>query len=238
MDVVHVFLHCFPALFMVCLSWVLRRWPPSEFNQAYGYRTRRSLESPEAWTYAQRRSTELMRRWTWWMAIWTPLVGWRWGIESGILITHGLMTFGVLLPLFCVERELKAGFPYTENGGVSVWAWGFTAFLLCSVFMPITHSGSEPEREVKGTLESLTWSTRSEDVFLRIRGDECGYYINRGLGMGVDTLAWKSHLVGRELILQVVNRPAGLNWFGAVGPVRGVILGQDTIYRTGVVRNP
>ena len=89
-----------------------------------------------------------------------------------------------------------------------------------------------------GTLEHLSWSVRSEDVFLRLRNDPCHYYINRGLGMGIDTVRWPQALMGREICLEVVDRPAGLNWFGSVGPVRGVIADQDTLYRTGVVRNP
>ena len=56
--------------------------------------------------------------------------------------------------------------------------------------------------------------------------------------MGVNTLRWHQALMGREVCLEVVDRPAGLNWFGAVGPVRGVIVANDTLYRTGHVRNP
>ena len=49
---------------------------------------------------------------------------------------------------------------------------------------------------------------------------------------------WSQLLTGREITLEVVDRPAGLNWFGRVGPVRGVLFQGDTLYRTGVVRNP
>lgn len=233
-----VFLFFFPALFMVGLSLAMHLWPPNSFNKTYGYRTRRSMANQAAWDYAQPRSIELMRHWTWWMVAWTPLVGWRWGLEPGILILSGLMTVGVMLPLFYVERELKKGEPYAAESGVQGWGVMFTLFLALSVMVPITNDGSEPERVTSGTVQSVAWNVSSEDVFLRLRGDECHYYINRGLGMGIDTLAWQTALVGREVQLEVVDRPAGLNWFGRVGPVRGVVLGNDTLYRTGQVRNP
>ena len=228
----------FPAAFMVVLSWVFHRCPPTSTNLSYGYRTRRSMASTEAWEYAQSRSTEVMRHWTWWMVAWTPVVWWRWGVETGTLVACLLMTVGVLTPLFFVERELKAGPPFVRSGGVRGLAVGLSVAMLITVLKPITHDGSEPERTVCGTLEHLSWSVRSEDVFLRLRNDPCHYYINRGLGMGIDTVRWPQALMGREICLEVVDRPAGLNWFGSVGPVRGVIADQDTLYRTGVVRNP
>ena len=233
-----VFLFFFPALFMAGLSYALYRWPPNAINKSYGYRTPRSMATQMAWDHAQPRSIQLMRHWTWWMLAWTPIVGWRWGLEPGILILSGLMIIGVILPLYYVERELKDGEPYEAKGGVNGWGIAFTMFIVLSVMKPITHDGSEPEREVRGTLETLTWNVQSQDVFFRLRGDECHYYLNRGLGMGLDTAAWARELVGREVTLYVVDRPAGLNWFGAVGPVRGVVVAEDTLYRTGNLRNP
>ena len=109
---------------------------------------------------------------------------------------------------------------------------------MASTMVPIQHDGSERERHETGTLLSLRWSTRSGDVFLRLQDDDTHYYINRGLEMGLDTTAWQQDVVGREITLHVVDRPAGLNWFGSVGPVRGVVLAGDTLYRTGTMRNP
>jgi hypothetical protein len=238
MDAMLVLFFLFPTLFMVGLSLALHRWPPGSIQRTYGYRTRRSMATQAAWDHAQRRSATLMKHWTWWMVTWTPLVGWRWGLEPGILIMSGLMTVGVLLPLHYIERELKQGGPFVSQGGVHNWGIAFTLLVFLSVMKPITHDGSEPERNAMGTLESLTWSTRSEDVFFRLRGDECHYYLNRGLGMGLDTTVWQRELLGREVTLHVVDRPAGLNWFGAVGPVRGVVVDGDTLYRTGNLRNP
>lgn len=238
MDVVSLILIWFPAVFMVVLVGVLHRFPPHASNMAYGYRTRRSMASTEAWDHAQSRTFVLMRDWTIWMVIWTPLAQWRWGGDSAILVTSGLLTLGVLLPLFFVERELKQGAPFSAQGSVHGTALLCCFLLLLSVFKPITHDGSEPERCETGVLSSVSWSTSSADVFLRLENDERHYYINRGLEMGIDTLRWSDMLTGRQITLEVVDRPAGLNWFGSVGPVRGVIFQNDTLYRTGTVRNP
>ena len=238
MDVVSLILLWFPAVFMLGLTTILRRFPPHSSNMTYGYRTRRSMASAEAWDHAQVRAFQLSRDWTIGIVLWTPLAHWIWGGESAILVMSGLLTLGVMLPLFFVERELKQGPPYTAQGGVYGTALACCFLLLLSIFRPITHDGSEPERRETGALSSVGWSTSSDDVFLRLEDDECHYYINRGLEMGIDTLRWSEMLTGREITLEVVDRPAGLNWFGSVGAVPGVMFQDDTLYRTGAVRNP
>lgn len=238
MDVVSLILLWVPAVFMLGLTTILRRFPPHSSNMTYGYRTRRSMASAEAWSHAQVRAFQLTRDWTIGIVLWTPLAHWIWGGESAILVMSGLLTLGVMLPLFFVERELKQGPPYTAQGGVYGTALACCFLLLLSIFRPITHDGSEPERRETGVLSSVGWSTSSDDVFLRLEDDECHYYINRGLEMGIDTLRWSETLTGREITLEVVDRPAGLNWFGSVGAVRGVMFQDDTLYRTGAVRNP
>ena len=226
-----------PAVFLVVLVAIMKRWPPNSVNRTYGYRTRRSMASQEAWDYAQPRSIELLHQWTIWMVVWTPLVMWRWGLDASVLITNGLMTVGVLLPLWYVERELKHP-PFRASGTLHRFGWGFTAFIFMSTFVPIQHDRDEREAEVRGKVIDLRWHERSRDVGIQLDEDETHYYINRGLDMGMDSLAWNRAVVGRTVTLQVVDRPAGLNWFGSVGPVRGVILEGDTLYRTGSVVNP
>ena len=233
-----IFFLWLPLGIMVLVVWMLHQWPPHAANKLYGYRTPRSMASVEAWNHAQDRCFSLMKDWTWWMALWTPLIWWRWGIDSGVRIMHGLLTVGVCLPLFFVERELRSGAPYAPSGGVHFLGAMFTLAVVLTVLRPVTHDGSEPERGVVGTVEAFRWDGVSRDVGILLTDDPCGYYINRGLDMGIDSTSWDSALTNQKVTLQVVNRPAGLNWFGTVGPVRGVIWGQDTLYRTGVVNNP
>ena len=178
----------------------------------------------------------LTRDWTVWMVLWTPMAHWRWGVRA-LFSSCQALTLGVLLPLFFVERELKLG-PPLQPRRRSRHRVG-VLFPAVVVGLQANHTRrSEPERRETGVLSSLRWSTSSADVFLRLEDDECHYYINRGLEMGIDTTRWSNALAGQEVTLEVVDRPAGLNWFGSVGPVRGVIFQDDTLYRTGMVRNP
>ena len=103
---------------------------------------------------------------------------------------------------------------------------------------PIQHGKSEPEKQITGEVVQLRWHTSSRDVGFSLAGDDTHYYINRGLDMGMDSVAWNERVLGQTVVLEVVDRPAGLNWFGSVGPIRGVLLDGDTLYRTGRVQNP
>ena len=139
-------------------------------------------------------------------------------------------------PLF-VERELKQGRSTRHKAAFMEPPWHVVSCCCCrfSGQSPTTVQNLKAEKQA---WTKVGWSTSSADVFLRLEEDECHYYINRGLEMGIDTIRWSQLLTGREITLEVVDRPAGLNWFGRVGPVRGVMFQGDTLYRTGVVRNP
>ncbi len=41
---------------------IFKRYPPPTINGLYGYRTRRSMSSPEAWVFAQKKAAGLMLR--------------------------------------------------------------------------------------------------------------------------------------------------------------------------------
>ena len=130
MDVAQTIFLWFPLVFMAVLVLALHKWPPKSTNMSYGYRTKRSQSSVKAWDYAQKRCFELMTTWTTWMVAWTA---WAWifeDAERGILITNGLMTLGVCLPLYFVEMELKKGEPYTPKGGVNMLAAMCSALLV------------------------------------------------------------------------------------------------------------
>jgi uncharacterized membrane protein len=48
------------SLVFVLAGLIMQRYPPQKINPVYGYRTRRSMQSPEAWKYAQRISSRRM----------------------------------------------------------------------------------------------------------------------------------------------------------------------------------
>jgi len=90
----------------------LRRNPPRDINWFYGYRTSRSMRSPEAWEYANRRCGE----------IWFPMglvvgavsamvaiVLWH-KLETVTLWLVGFQVLFIFLPIPIVERELARRF--------------------------------------------------------------------------------------------------------------------------------
>ena len=50
-------------LVMVIFGAIFTRRPPKNINGFYGYRTRRSMESPEAWRYAHQVFGQTWTRW-------------------------------------------------------------------------------------------------------------------------------------------------------------------------------
>ena len=54
-----------------------------------------------------------------------------------------------------------------------------------------------------GTIESMHWDARSRDVRIRLKGDACGYYVNRGLDMGMDSTSWDKAWTDQKVTLQV-----------------------------------
>ena len=76
---------------------------------------------------------------------------------------------------------------------------------------PVQNDRSEPEKQVEGEVVALRWHTSSRDVGFSLAGDDTHYYINRGLDMGMDSTAWTAHVLGQTVVLEVVDRPAGLN---------------------------
>ena len=114
-------------------------------------------------------------------------------MEDATLILCGLMTVGVLMPLWYVERELKSA-PFQPSGHLNGYGWAFTLFVFCSVMAPIQHGRSEPEKQVEGEVVALRWHTSSRDVGFSLAGDDTHYYINRGLDMGMDSAAWNERM--------------------------------------------
>ena len=145
-----------------------------------------------------------------------------------------------------VHRDLKPSNVLVTSGGrakltdfgvVKSQGGQFTTQLTVAGKLVGTVAFMAPE-QITGEVVQLRWHTSSRDVGFSLAGDDTHYYINRGLDMGMDSAAWNERVLGQTVVLEVVDRPAGLNWFGSVGPIRGVLMDGDTLYRTGRVQNP
>lgn len=90
----------------------LRRNPPKTINWVYGYRTTRSMSSPEAWDYANRRCGEVWVRGGLAVGAISALVAalfWQ-KLEAVSLRLVCLQLLFLFLTILVVERDLKQRF--------------------------------------------------------------------------------------------------------------------------------
>ncbi|MGE5580305.1 MAG: SdpI family protein [Bacillota bacterium] len=110
----NVFLFANSVLLPFAVSLIgvrLRRNPPKRVNWFYGYRTPRSMRSPEAWEYANRRCGEIWSRMGLVVgAVSTVVAGLHWNkldTVSPWLVGFQLVSLFLTLPI--VEHDLKHG---------------------------------------------------------------------------------------------------------------------------------
>lgn len=105
---------------MLLTGWWMYRHPPKDVNGFIGYRTRRSMRSPEAWAFAQRKYGAFWLRWSWTMmavsaAVHLPFL--RSGMDA-LLTLSSVVMLAQCVMLVCsvlpVERALKEKFD--DNG--------------------------------------------------------------------------------------------------------------------------
>lgn len=82
---------------LVLIGIIVRKFPPKEINDLYGYRTKRSRASQEAWDFAQEYSNDLLI----WVGAYNILIG--------------------CIGLFIATRELTGVILSLLFLGLSVW---------------------------------------------------------------------------------------------------------------------
>ena len=104
-----------PAV-MALFGWIFLRRPPKSINSVYGYRTRRSMASPEAWAFAHRACGRVWLRWGMRTAVLSvllmlPALGWDVEVSAWWMLGLTTLQCAVLfLSMIPVERELKRNF--------------------------------------------------------------------------------------------------------------------------------
>ena len=100
------------SMVFVLAGFLFMKYPPKKINPLYGYRTGRSMKSPEAWNYAQRVSARRM--------LLSGLVGLLIFIIASVVEfsegIHGILMLATLVLtifyiFYSVERDLKKKFP-------------------------------------------------------------------------------------------------------------------------------
>ena len=107
---VNLGLNLLPGAILWLIQAVVRRWPPGpEPNATYGYRTKRSMASPEAWAYANRRSIDLYALYSWpLMAAAVPCTLYV-PMDTAQMVLYGVFTLACIWPLVVIERALERG---------------------------------------------------------------------------------------------------------------------------------
>lgn len=95
------------AALLLVLSYLFKRYVPSEINELYGYRSRRSMASQENWDLANKYFTRTM-----WRGAWVLV-----GVQAGLYVFFGphvaligLLALWVVLLLWLMwstERRLR-----------------------------------------------------------------------------------------------------------------------------------
>ena len=96
----------------VLAGFLMMKFPPKKINPIYGYRTGRSMKSPEAWKYAQRISARRMMLCGFmglFVFITASIVQCEEGIHAALMIATLVLTLVYLI--YSVERDLKKKFP-------------------------------------------------------------------------------------------------------------------------------
>lgn len=91
---------------------LMAKYPPKKINPLYGYRTRRSMQSPEAWKYAQRLSSRKMVL-CGMVGFLLFILGWVTDLNEGIqaIIMLATLVLTVVYMIVSVEKNLKRKFP-------------------------------------------------------------------------------------------------------------------------------
>ena len=107
---VNLGLNLLPGALLWVIQALVRRFPPGPVpSQTYGYRTKRSMASPEAWAYANQRSIDLYAMYAWpLMAAAVPFALYA-PLDTGQLVLYSAFTVACVWPLVVIERALKRG---------------------------------------------------------------------------------------------------------------------------------
>jgi uncharacterized membrane protein len=100
------------SVVFVMAGLIMAKYPPKKINPIYGYRTRRSMQSPEAWKYAQRVSS---RRFVLCGlgGILVFIITWSMDFSKGVqaLLMIATLLFTLVYVIYSVERNLKKKYP-------------------------------------------------------------------------------------------------------------------------------
>lgn len=106
---------------MLIAGWFMHRHPPKNINCAIGYRTGRSMKSPEAWMFAQKKTGAIWKKVGATALISSAAVQIPFFFLSAdafsiaLLVLMFIQLFVLFMTIPPVERALKKEFPDTKK---------------------------------------------------------------------------------------------------------------------------
>ncbi len=100
------------SLVFITAGLIMAKYPPKKINPIYGYRTRRSMQSPETWKFAQRVSSRKMVLCGLGGLI-VFITSWISDFEEGVnaVLMIATLFLSLFYLIYSVEQNLKRKFP-------------------------------------------------------------------------------------------------------------------------------
>lgn len=113
LDYVFVLLCTSAGILLLIMGLILKKLPPKNINDFYGYRTSASMKSPERWEFAQKyAATETIKLGAVWILI-TLLIdfGFQPSLKFMIILVPCLIMIGLIQLFMRTEKAIRRKFP-------------------------------------------------------------------------------------------------------------------------------
>ncbi|WP_020060336.1 SdpI family protein [Bacillus sp. 123MFChir2] len=96
------------GIIFILSALLLKKYPPTDINAAFGYRTRRSMKNIELWNAGNKYSAEIMRQSGFLMIFIGSIISLTFRYPHTIIALMTLMILLIIIMIFRVETKLKA----------------------------------------------------------------------------------------------------------------------------------
>ncbi|ENQ3077017.1 SdpI family protein [Bacillus multifaciens] len=95
------------GIIFILSALLLKKYPPSDINAAFGYRTRRSMKNIELWHAGNKYSAEIMRQNGFFMMLIGSIISLTFRYPHTIIALIALMILLIIIMFLRVETKLK-----------------------------------------------------------------------------------------------------------------------------------
>ncbi|MDC2864431.1 SdpI family protein [Bacillus sp. BP-3] len=95
------------GIIFILSALLLKKYPPTDINAAFGYRTRRSMKNIELWNAGNKYSAEIMRQHGFLMIFIGSIISLTFRYPHTIIALIALMLLLIMIMFLKVEMKLK-----------------------------------------------------------------------------------------------------------------------------------